>query len=104
MPIARISAGTYGIDVANLHATLQSLGFDIPVTESSRSYFGAATALAVRQFQQNGGLAPSGVVDDQTANALTKQLALGRAQASQSSPSASFATGSTRPALYNRRR
>ena len=63
-----------GDDVAVLHGELAQLGFEIPPNERTELLFGSGTLKGVREFQRRQGLAPTGVVDETTARALTVAL------------------------------
>jgi peptidoglycan hydrolase-like protein with peptidoglycan-binding domain len=76
-----IAAGTYGAEVAKIQTALQAAGFDIPRSESTRGFFGAETANAVRRFQQQSHLPVTGIVDDLTLRALAALSPTARAPA-----------------------
>ncbi|MEQ4720639.1 neuraminidase-like domain-containing protein [Nonomuraea sp. B19D2] len=63
---------TYGDDVAALQFELARLGFAIDASERRPAFFGESTLRAVREFQHEAGLEPTGVVDEETARLLTR--------------------------------
>ena len=71
----KLAAGAYGGDVAALHSQLKAIGFDIPNAEAGRTFFGAATAMAVRKLQQAAQLPVTGTVDAATSNAIAARMA-----------------------------
>ena len=66
----------HGEDVKWLHEALMQLSFDIPESELAESVFGQATERAVRRFQRQHHLDPTGVVDGRTA-ALVNRIVEG---------------------------
>lgn len=65
-----LSARMSGADVALLQGELRQLNFAIPDDEARRSFFGPGTERAVREFQRQRGLEPTGVADERTAAAV----------------------------------
>jgi hypothetical protein len=63
-----------GADVALLHTELRQLSLPIAEAEASAQSFGASTHAAVQLFQEQHGLAPTGVVDEQTATAINAEV------------------------------
>jgi peptidoglycan hydrolase-like protein with peptidoglycan-binding domain len=62
-----IYLGVRGQDVKLIQNSLNKLGYDIPVDEASQGMFGFKTEEAVKRFQENNNLKPTGVVDKQSA-------------------------------------
>src|SRR6266566_3517940 len=93
MPNAPLSVGSYGDSVARLQDFLRQLGFQLPASEVNRTFFGPATRQAVQLFEQQNGLPVSGVVDEQTAALLQRQMEArtGQGHRTDGSDSASFA-------------
>jgi peptidoglycan hydrolase-like protein with peptidoglycan-binding domain len=60
-----------GEDVRLLQEELQQLGFAIADT---LGLFGATTRQAVREFQRQNDLEPTGVVDEQTAAVINREV------------------------------
>src|SRR3954466_12071399 len=58
-----LRVGESGELVAALHQRLKELGFEVPQAEIDRRFFGPATRQAVRSWQIQKELNPSGVVD-----------------------------------------
>ena len=98
MAHARLAIGAYGADVADLQRALLHLGFQLPDSEISRSFFGPATRQAVLQLQEARGIQPSGAVDDTTASAIASagrpESPLGNKIVMANGPIASSSTGS----------
>lgn len=63
-----------GEDVKRLHGELRKLGHRIPVAESSKQFFGAATRQAVLDFQKEHRLETTGVVDERTAKRINAEI------------------------------
>ncbi|HEX6685156.1 MAG TPA: neuraminidase-like domain-containing protein [Candidatus Limnocylindrales bacterium] len=74
-PLRRLGPRASGDDVRMLHGALLRLGAAIDPGELSDRRFGTSTAEAVRAFQRDGSLHPSGVVDQATYEALRARLA-----------------------------
>ncbi len=70
MPIGKLTAGAFGDEVRDLQSTLQRRGFDVPVAEVERRFFGPGTREVVNAFQRANGLRVTGVVDTATEAAL----------------------------------
>ena len=66
-----LSIGAYGEDVLQLQASLLQAGYHVPAREAARGFFGPATRQAVRRCQAQNQLPVTGVVEAQTAAALT---------------------------------
>ncbi len=101
-----LSVGAYGSEVSNLQRSLVEQGHDIPEAESGREFFGPATREAVRNWQRDKGLKPTGIVDASTVTSLqgtpskpTEMPAGSMAPSSQTGSSrmdaGSFVTGGT---------
>jgi peptidoglycan hydrolase-like protein with peptidoglycan-binding domain len=60
-----------GEEVADLHAVLIEMGYEISVGEIDASLYGESTEKAIRQFQSDQALQPTGVVDKPTAGLLS---------------------------------
>ena len=73
----KLSVGMYGDEVKLLHGRLRQHGFDIPIAEVDRRFFGPATRDAVQKCQAEHGLNATGVVDETTAAALIAATAKG---------------------------
>ncbi len=69
-----LQQGLTGTDVAQLQTALGQLAFTMPATETQASSFGAGTLAAVQQFQTSQGLTANGVVDANTAAALSAAI------------------------------
>ena len=69
---ARLEVGSEGEEVRTLQEILERLGFD---PEGIDGIFGPNTRDALVAFQRDRGLAPSGVVDQETAEALNAAVA-----------------------------
>lgn len=67
-PLLRLDA--QGERVARLHRQLTALGYSVDAADSAMSLFGAATRRLVVSLQRERGLAPTGVVDSETAVVL----------------------------------
>src|SRR5688572_5900278 len=67
MPFEKLAVGSSGEQVALLHRQLEARGYSILAEEARRSFFGPATADAVREYQRSQGLTESGEVDEPTA-------------------------------------
>ncbi len=63
-----------GDDVKELQKELQALGFELPESEVSRSFYGQGTRDAVYQFQKDNDLPASGIVDQETAAKLGEKV------------------------------
>jgi peptidoglycan hydrolase-like protein with peptidoglycan-binding domain len=81
-----LSVGKFGEAVNALQTRLKQFGFAIPLTESTRAFFGPATRQAVLQFQQAHGLRATGVVDRDTGDLLASER-IGPATAGRAGPS-----------------
>ena len=86
MLIAPLAVGAYGDEVARLQDGLRQHGLELPSAEVQRRFFGPATRLALRRFQDQRGLTVSGVVDALTASELTPERAGGAADRRESNP------------------
>ncbi len=86
MLIAPLSVGAYGADVSRLHEGLRQQSQDIPSAEVQRRFFGPATRLALRRFQELRGLPVTGVVDAATMSALTPATAISALHRRESNP------------------
>jgi peptidoglycan hydrolase-like protein with peptidoglycan-binding domain len=60
--------------VADLHAALKVLKFDVPEAEAQENFYGEETAAAVRRFQAKHELRKTGRVDETTAHMLNHLL------------------------------
>jgi peptidoglycan hydrolase-like protein with peptidoglycan-binding domain len=69
-----LSSETQGADVALLHTELRQLGLTITGAETTAQSFGPSTHAAVQLFQKQHGIAPTGVVDAQTATAINAEV------------------------------
>ena len=94
-----ITAGAYGNEVTNLQNQLVALGFAIPATETGRAFFGAATAQAVREFQQQSNLPVTGNVDAATASVLSNRVAALNISIASSSANPSITTPALQPSV-----
>jgi steroid delta-isomerase-like uncharacterized protein len=65
-----ISVGANGDGVAQLQRLLRKHAYQLPASETDRSFFGPTTRQAVRQFQQAHGLPVTGDADAPTIAAL----------------------------------
>ena len=63
-----------GDDIASLHREIAILAITIPETERKESLFGRETQAIVRQFQTEHQIEPTGIVDAQTAKALSSAV------------------------------
>src|SRR5262249_19929557 len=63
-----------GNDVQLLHTALAHLGLQVPEDERQRACFGQGTHDAIMRFQQEHRLAPTGIVDAETARAITQAV------------------------------
>src|SRR5262245_5348715 len=88
MPDSRLSVGAYGDDVARLHEMLRKHGYDLPASEVTRSFFGAATRQAVQGLQQRSGLTASGALDEDTDAVLAAASPYSAAAAQPRPPAA----------------
>jgi peptidoglycan hydrolase-like protein with peptidoglycan-binding domain len=79
---AAVQQGDRGPEVTALQQRLQELGY---FQGSATGYFGSVTREAVRQFQQNKGLQPDGVVGTNTSTALNEQSQQSSQKTSESS-------------------
>lgn len=70
-----LRTGSAGDEVAELHVELKRLGSSVPSRERRDRRFGAGTVRAVAAFQREQGLPDTGVVDGDTAAALTRAVA-----------------------------
>jgi hypothetical protein len=61
-----LRVGAFGEDVSVVHGRLAALGYGVPASEIERRFFGPGTRQAVRAYQEQQGLAPTGEVDDAT--------------------------------------
>ena len=61
-----------GNDVQPLHTELTQLALPVPEDERQRAFFGQGTHDAVVRFQQEHRLAPTGIVDAETARAINQ--------------------------------
>ena len=61
-----------GEDVAMLHNQLLSMGGSIDAAELAMKLFGDTTRRRVLEFQERTALPPTGVVDEDTANAIDR--------------------------------
>ena len=66
-----LKRGMQGDDVALLQRELSLIGIDVPVKERQRSSFGQGTLAAVSRFKKERGMPTTGVVDAQTALAIS---------------------------------
>lgn len=91
-----LKAGSQGIEVTELQAVLQLLGF---FTDTVNGVYGQSTTAAVFQFQQLAGLTPDGVVGPATWNRLlpTAPLATNPPEALNTAPNG-FPLPSSSPA------
>ncbi len=71
---SNLSLNQQGRDVALLQSRLLNIGYTIATSEILSETFGQSTYQAVLQFQQRGGLQPTGVVDPLTAQALMNRF------------------------------
>src|SRR5581483_7774340 len=69
-----LSLNQQGKDIVLLHSRLINIGYTIATSEILNEFFGESTYRAVVQFQQQGGLPPTGVVDTATAQALVNRF------------------------------
>jgi hypothetical protein len=69
-----LSLNQQGQDVALLQSRLITIGYTIATAEILNELFGQSTYQAVIHFQQREGLQPTGVVDPQTAQMLTRRF------------------------------
>lgn len=69
-----LSIGMEGEDVKLLHSELRVLDYEIPDAELRRVFFGLGTQEIIMRFQEELGLESSGVVDEQTAQAINEQV------------------------------
>src|SRR5689334_6436332 len=69
-----LTADLRGSDVAELHNDLSKLGLPIPESEKKDSKFGTGTLDIVKQFQKDHLLDDTGIVDEDTAKALTRAV------------------------------
>ena len=65
-----ISRGMSGSAIAELHSRLLEHGVDVPASEVLKKRFGVGTLRAVKNWQQNHGLDPTGAIDLKTATSL----------------------------------
>jgi ABC toxin N-terminal region/Neuraminidase-like domain/Putative peptidoglycan binding domain len=65
-----LGEGARGDVVKLLHRELALIGLVVPDPERSEGVFGQGTVAAVRRFQQEHRIAPTGAVDDETASAI----------------------------------
>lgn len=72
-----LQQGLTGTDIAALQTALTQLSYAVPATETQASSFGAGTLAAVQQFQTSQGLPSTGVVDANTAAAITTIILAG---------------------------
>ncbi len=70
----KLSVRMRGEDVALLHGALGQLKFTIPNDELQKKFFGKATQKAVLDFQKKHGLEPTGLVDEETAKLIVREL------------------------------
>ena len=82
MTYSRLSVGTYGSDMNQLHALLRNQGFQIPESEVKQGFFGPETRRAVISFQNATGVEKTGYVDEKMI------AALGAAPATSPAPAA----------------
>ena len=75
-----LEPGMGGLDTAELQKRLQGLGYEIPEIDG---VYGDKTVDAIRQIQQENGLATEGIVDKQTLEIINKRLATLRGEDSQ---------------------
>ena len=71
MSNAPLSVGAHGADVARLQNSLIRQGYQLPESETSRTFFGPVTRQAVQGFQQQNGLNPTGELDAATAQLIS---------------------------------
>lgn len=69
-----LSVQMQGEDVKLLQTELQQLGYNLPPQEIGQNYYGDQTHKAVRDFQQNHNLRPTGVVDELTARLINEAV------------------------------
>jgi peptidoglycan hydrolase-like protein with peptidoglycan-binding domain len=79
MEFGKLSIGDFGDDVARLHKTLTSQGFEASPEEVKRKFFGPSTREAVGKFQKAQGIDPSCEVCEKTAAMLSSLPAAGSA-------------------------
>lgn len=70
MPTSRLTNGSFGPRVTQLQKHLRRAGFPIPEHELKRSFFGPGTRDALRKWQKQNGLRPSGEGDEETLRKL----------------------------------
>jgi peptidoglycan hydrolase-like protein with peptidoglycan-binding domain len=68
MPDKLSPLNSSGAGVAPLHSQLQNLGFELPAFEVTNKKFGTATRNAVKTFQKQNELPPTGKVSAKTAS------------------------------------
>ncbi|WP_214825289.1 S41 family peptidase [Exiguobacterium algae] len=66
-----LKVGDYGDGVSNLHTILEGLGYE---PGGQPGYYGDTMARAVKAFQNDNKLSPTGNVDQETASALESRL------------------------------
>src|SRR5262245_59656084 len=70
MPDHSLCVGAFGDAVVELQHRLRDNRFDVPEAERARRFFGPGTREAVRKFQAQHRLKPTGIVDERTAAGL----------------------------------
>ena len=70
----KLTVGTFGEDVSELHEKLRQHGFEVAESERERKFFGPSTRETLRQFQQKHRLPVSDAVDDPTRAAIAGKL------------------------------
>lgn len=88
MMFDKLKIGDFGDEVARLHAALQSHGFDLPVHEINRKFFGPATRKALRDYQKGHQLDATGALDPRTVTALGVTQPRNTTEAPHGAPSA----------------
>lgn len=69
-----LSTEMRGADVALLHSELRQIEFTVPDDEVKKSFFGRGTMQAVKEFQEAHGLKTTGIVDEETAAAINRDV------------------------------
>ncbi len=70
----RLSQGTQGPDVAQVHRALTTLGRSVGAREREQRIYGPTTAEAIRALQEELGLPATGAVDENTVKVINGRL------------------------------